>query len=76
MTPLGTDRRSPEHSGMRHDLIEILVCPMCRAGLTLEATREADGEVVEGRLTCSGCHEVFPIEDGIPNLLPPDLREV
>ncbi|MBI5948008.1 MAG: methytransferase partner Trm112 [Chloroflexi bacterium] len=60
---------------MRHDLMEILVCPMCRAELTLTADREEDGEVVEGKLVCSGCRETYPIEDGIPNLLPPDMRD-
>lgn len=48
---------------------------MCRAELTLSSTREEAGEVLEGALTCNGCGEVYPIEDGIPNLLPPDLRE-
>ena len=60
---------------MRHDLLEILVCPLCKAELTLAATREEDGEVVEGTLTCTACAEAFPIEDGIPNMLPPDLRD-
>jgi uncharacterized protein YbaR (Trm112 family) len=54
--------------------MEILVCPMCKGELTLTVTKEADGEVVEGTLQCTQCSETYPIEDTIPNLLPPSLR--
>lgn len=60
---------------MRADLMEILVCPLCRAELRLAVEREDGGEIVAGTLTCTKCGEVYPIEDGIPNLLPPDLRD-
>lgn len=59
---------------MRRDLIQIVCCPADRARLVLEAVREDDGEVVEGTLTCSECGFVYPIEDGIPNLLPPEYH--
>jgi len=59
---------------MRRDLLDILVCPVSKGPLTLTVTNEADGEILEGSLTCEEGHS-FPIEDGIPNLLPPDLRE-
>ena len=66
---------------MRADLIDILACPVCRGALTLRATTFAPddapdaGEVLIGTLTCSVCNEVYPINDGIPNLLPPELRD-
>ncbi|MGE0685586.1 MAG: Trm112 family protein, partial [Dehalococcoidia bacterium] len=28
-----------------------------------------------GSLHCAKCNETYPIEDTIPNLLPPDLRK-
>ena len=59
---------------MRLDLMEILVCPMCRSDLDLEISVQNDDEIVEGTLTCKECGEVFPIEDTIPNMLPPALR--
>jgi uncharacterized protein YbaR (Trm112 family) len=59
---------------MRNDLMEILVCPLCKSRLELAVGREEGGEIAEGTLTCTNCGERFPIEDGIPNLLPPDLR--
>ena len=60
---------------MRAELLEIIVCPLCKADLSLETEREDGDEVVEGTLTCTGCGERYPVEDGIPNLLPPDLRD-
>jgi uncharacterized protein YbaR (Trm112 family) len=30
--------------------------------------------VVSGYLTCNQCSERYPIEDRIPNLLPPEMR--
>lgn len=59
---------------MRRDLIEIVCCPDDHARLVLDAEREDDGEVLEGTLTCSRCGFVYPIEDGIPNLLPPEFH--
>lgn len=59
---------------MQHSLMEILCCPLCKADLELKVTREEEGEVLEGTLTCTGCRERYPIEDGIPNMLPPDQR--
>jgi uncharacterized protein len=59
---------------MRRDLLDILVCPVSKGPLTLTVTNETDSEILEGSLACEEGHS-FPIEDGIPNLLPPDLRE-
>ena len=56
--------------------MDILCCPLDKQELSLEVDeRDDDGEIIEGRLTCTECGEVYPIEDGIPNLLPPDMRE-
>ncbi|MYK25689.1 MAG: Trm112 family protein [Dehalococcoidia bacterium] len=60
---------------MRPDLMELLACPLCKAELTLTVVDEEAGEILSGRLDCAACGETFPIEDGIPNLLPPELRE-
>ena len=59
---------------MRKDLMEILACPMCKSELTLTIDEEKDDEVIRGTLFCAKCNERYPIEDSIPNLLPPDLR--
>jgi len=62
-------------TGMKEDLLEILVCPLDKGDLELEVIREDDEEILEGRLVCTDCGEEYPIEDGIPNLLPPDMRD-
>jgi uncharacterized protein YbaR (Trm112 family) len=60
---------------MKRDLMDILCCPLDKHDLELEVEEEDAEEVLEGRLVCTECGEVYPIEDGIPNLLPPDMRE-
>ena len=61
---------------MKESLLEILCCPLDKEPLELEDAEYDDGgEVVAGTLVCTACGEDFPIEDGIPNLLPPDMRE-
>jgi uncharacterized protein YbaR (Trm112 family) len=60
---------------MRKDLVDILACPVDKSPLTLHVEQEAGDEVVQGALTCTSCGETYPIEDRIPNLLPPELRE-
>jgi uncharacterized protein YbaR (Trm112 family) len=60
---------------VKKDLMDILVCPMCKGDLELTVEEEADEEIVRGRLLCKGCGEVYPIDDGIPNMLPPELRD-
>ena len=60
---------------MRHDLMDILACPMCKSLLTLTVESEKEDEVITGTLQCPQCKEVYPILDAIPNLLPPSLRQ-
>jgi uncharacterized protein YbaR (Trm112 family) len=60
---------------VKESLMEIVCCPMDKHDLELEVTEREDEEIIEGELVCSECGEVYPIEDGIPNLLPPDMRE-
>ncbi|MCG7840421.1 MAG: methytransferase partner Trm112 [Methanomassiliicoccales archaeon] len=58
---------------MKKDLVEILACPACRHHpLKLTVEREANGEVIDGMLACTSCGARYPIEEGIPNLLPPE----
>jgi uncharacterized protein YbaR (Trm112 family) len=60
---------------MRKDLMDILACPMCKGELQLTVDEENEQEVLRGALFCAACNETYPIDDGIPNLLPPDLRK-
>ncbi len=60
---------------MRHEMMQILVCPVCKAELELTVEREEADEVIQGSLRCTACDERYPIADGIPNLLPPDMQD-
>ncbi len=51
-------------------LLEILVCPQCRAALTEAGTGE------QPELVCTGddCGLAYPVRDGIPVLLVDEAR--
>ncbi|MFX0106819.1 MAG: Trm112 family protein [Candidatus Hodarchaeota archaeon] len=69
---------------MKHWLMDILACPAkdCRSELHLEtfesAMREVNGEsyeeISEALITCPNCRRWYPVIDGIPCMLPDDLR--
>ncbi len=61
---------------MKPDLLEILRCPVCRSELTLTVGRREGDEILTGSLRCAQCAVDYPIEDGIPDLLPPDERDL
>jgi hypothetical protein len=47
------------------ELLKILVCPMCRGDVKLKGKK----------LVCVKCKRNYPIIDGIPHMLPDELRE-
>lgn len=55
--------------------MEIICCPVDKAELELSVDAQDEEEILSGELVCTECGERYPIEDGIPNLLPPDMRE-
>ena len=57
---------------MKKELMDIIVCPVCKSELELEITDEKGGEIISGSLTCLKCNHTYPIEESIPNLLPPE----
>lgn len=59
---------------MKRELMDILACPVCKEPLQLTVTDEDQNEIISGSLYCEKCQETYPIEDTIPNLLPPELR--
>ncbi len=60
---------------MKRDLMDILACPVCKGKLDLTVEKEEGTEIVSGFLYCKKCNERYPIEDTIPNLLPPGMRK-
>lgn len=59
---------------MKRKLMEVLICPVCKGDLELTVTKEEKSEIIEGSLRCTRCNETYPIEDAIPNMLPPAMR--
>ena len=59
---------------MKHELMDILVCPVCKGELQLTVKEENEEEIISGSLHCDKCKVNYPIVDTIPNLLPPDQR--
>ncbi len=60
---------------MQRDLVEILVCPVTKEPLEL-VVEETDGdEIIRGHLYSRSIDFKYPIEDGIPNLLPPEMQK-
>ncbi|HUR62047.1 MAG TPA: methytransferase partner Trm112 [Candidatus Thermoplasmatota archaeon] len=60
---------------MRKDLLEIVCCPVHKSPLVAAVTRQDEaGDILEGTLTCKECRFAYPIEEGIPNLLPPEYH--
>ncbi|MCW1296314.1 MAG: Trm112 family protein [Candidatus Parvarchaeota archaeon] len=47
------------------ELLKILACPVCKADVKLK----------KNKLICVKCKEEYPIEDGIPIMLPKELRK-
>jgi uncharacterized protein YbaR (Trm112 family) len=47
--------------GVSQELLDILVCPLCKAPVKLTADRQG--------LKCGQCRRVYPIKDDIPVML-------
>lgn len=48
------------------ELLEILVCPLCKVPVRLTADEQG--------LKCSQCRRVYPIRDGIPTMIVDEAR--
>lgn len=48
------------------DLLDILVCPVCKTPVKLTGDKQG--------LKCSTCHRVYPVRDDIPVMLVDEAR--
>ncbi|MDD1706878.1 MAG: methytransferase partner Trm112 [Methanoregulaceae archaeon] len=55
---------------MKRSILPLLCCPVCKGDLTVNVDKGDDREIIEGKLHCLSCRVDYPIEDGIPDLLP------
>ncbi len=60
------------YTAMKKELLDILVCPVCKGKLTLTIEKEIEKEIISGFLYCAKGDVRYPIIDTIPNLLPPE----
>ncbi len=59
---------------MRSSLLSILRCPLDYSGdMSVTVAESAEGQAVFGTLKCPDCGTRYPIEHGIPRLLPREL---
>ena len=57
--------------------MELLACPDCGGDLTLNTEKASDdGEIAAGLLTCQACSHTYPIQRGVPRLLPKSISSV
>ena len=69
------DRNRDIIRAMKRELMDILVCPVCKGELQLTVDEGSEEEIVSGSLYCDQCKVSYSIVDTIPNLLPPDQRD-
>ena len=55
---------------MRRGTLDLLACPSCRGGLRLKEEVIPDRGIGTGRLHCTGCDAEYPVERGVPRLIP------
>lgn len=64
-----------EAENIRKKLMKILACPIDKHyPLELYVFEETD-EIAEGLIICPKCMRWYPIRDGIPEMLPDELRK-
>lgn len=49
------------------ELLEIICCPMDKADLVYDEEKNT--------LTCTKCKFIYPVKEGIPILLPPEMQD-
>lgn len=56
---------------LTNDMLSILCCPTCRIGeLRAEIEKQEDNQIQEGNLICDTCNASYPVQLGIPDLMP------
>ena len=60
---------------MKRQLLDVLVCPVCKGKLELGIEEENETEIVSGSLYCSCCNINYLIKDTIPDMLPPATND-
>jgi SAM-dependent methyltransferase len=54
---------------MNERLTKLLVCPRCKAGLSLDASEKKGEQIISGNFRCESCAAQYPIKNGIPRFV-------
>ena len=58
---------------MKPSFMDMIRCPVCKGELALRSEKyDGSGHILEGILRCAACSLDYSIEDGIPDLMPPE----
>ena len=60
---------------MKRELLDMLVCPMCKGKAELDVAEENGLEITSGSLYRPVCMISYSIRDTIPKMLPPKLHD-
>ena len=56
-------------------MLDRLACPECKNfSVEVKSFLTKHNEIIKGEISCSSCHREYPINEGIPNMLPDELR--
>jgi uncharacterized protein YbaR (Trm112 family) len=56
-------------------MLDRLACPECKNfSIELKSSPLENHEIIKGEIVCLSCHRHYPIHEGIPNMLPDELR--
>src|SRR5919202_1753395 len=58
---------------MKDYLLEMLLCPVCHGALKWNVSGREGEHIQEGEAHCLSCGTTYPVHDGIPVFLTPDL---
>ena len=54
---------------MKKEFINYLCCPNCKGSLSLNIEEEIEAEIISGAISCTVCHEQYPIIKSIPRFI-------
>jgi predicted Zn finger-like uncharacterized protein len=60
---------------VKEELLQYIQCPDCKGILKVYHVDIGQDEILDGTLKCANCGQMFPVEEGIPRLLPSPLSE-
>ncbi len=61
---------------MRAEFLKYLCCPACKGRLDLKIAERKGFQGLAGQLLCEECSKRYEVNDGLPNLVHPEVEEL